>query len=275
MPELAVVAVAAGAGVAAAAGTAMGAGGAVLLVPALLIAGVEQTAAAAAGLLTVAAGCTAAGPRQIRQQLVNHRLAVTLEVMASTGAIVGAVVAGFLPAAVFAYLLAAVLLFTAATTFLRGGMRNLPEPSLGHDALGEHAGGLGGAYLLTDAVVPYRAARVRLGLALSAVAGTVAGLTGTSGGFLKTPIMSEIMHVPVKVAAATTTLASGLTAVAALAVYLPRGALAPTWGAAAVGGALLGGQLGAWLQQRLPPVVARRSFAVLLLVIALGLLARS
>lgn len=272
MPELGV---ALGAAVAAAAGTAMGAGGAVLLVPVLVILGVDPGAAAAAGLLTVAAGCTAAGPRQIRQQLVNHRLAITLEVMASVGAIVGAVIAGFLPASVFAYVLAAVLLFTAATTFRRSGMRNRPDPTLGRDALGEHRGGLSGAYLLADRVVPYRAVRVRLGLALSGVAGTIAGLTGTSGGFLKTPIMSEVMHVPVKVAAATTTLASGLTAVAALAVYLPRESLSPAWGAAAVAGALLGGQLGALLQERLPPVVARRSLAVLLAVIAVGLMVRT
>lgn len=274
MLELGVLGVAVAAAIAAAAGTAMGAGGAVLLVPTLVILKVDPAAAAATGLLTVAAGCTAAGPRQIHQQLVNHRLAVTLEAVASTGAIVGAVVAGFLPAEVFGFLLAGVLLVTAATTFTRGGMRNQPDPALNADDLGEQPGGLGGAYLLADRVVPYHAVRIRLGLALSAVAGTVAGLTGTSGGFLKTPIMSEIMHVPVKVAAATTTLASGLTAVAALAVYLPRGALPPAWGAAAVAGALVGGQAGARLQERLSPVVARRSLAVLLVVITAGLVVR-
>lgn len=275
MPELAVVGLAVAAAIAAASGTAMGAGGAVLLVPALVIVDVDQGAAAAAGLLTVAAGCTAAGPRQIRQQLVNHRLAVTLEAVASSGAILGAVAAALLPAGLFAYILAAVLLFTAVTTFTRGGMRNRPDPALDESDLGEHRGGLAGAYRLVDAVVPYRAVRVRLGLALSGLAGGVAGLTGTSGGFLKTPIMSEIMHVPVKVAAATTTLASGLTAVAALAVYLPRGALDPAWGAAAVAGALVGGQVGARLQERLSPVLARRSLAVLLVVISVALVARS
>lgn len=274
MLELALLGLAGAAALAAAAGTAMGAGGAVLLVPMLVIAGVEQGAAAAAGLLTVAAGCTSAGPRQIGQQLVNHRLAVALEAMASTGAIIGAVIAGLLPPEVFGFLLVAVLLFTAATTFTRSGIRNRPDPTLGTADLGEQPGGLGGAYLLADKVVPYRAVRVRLGLVLSAVAGAVAGLTGTSGGFLKTPIMSEIMHVPVKVAAATTTLASGLTAVAALAVYLPRGALTPAWGAAAVAGALVGGRVGARLQERLSPVVARRSLAVLLLVITVGLVVR-
>lgn len=275
MLDIAVLGVAVAAAGAAALGTAMGAGGAVLLVPALLIVDVDPGTAAAAGLLTVAAGCTSAGPRQIRQQLVNHRLAVTLEAMASTGAIIGATVAGWLPAEVFGLLLAAVLLFTAAITFTRGGMRNRPDPSLTAEDLGEHPGGLGGAYLLAERVVPYQAVRIRLGLVLSALAGAVAGLTGTSGGFLKTPIMSEIMHVPVKVAAATTTLASGLTAVAALAVYLPRGVLTPAWGAAAVAGALAGGRVGARLQERLSPVVARRGLAALLVVITVGLVVRS
>lgn len=270
--ELAVWGVAAAAAAAAALGTGMGAGGAVLLVPFLLIAGVEQGAAATVGLITVAAGCTAAAPRQIRQQLVNHRLAVTLETLASSGAIAGAVLAGFLPAEAFAYLLGAVLLFTATTAFGRRGMRNRPDDTLGVEEIGEHVGGLGGAYLLAQGVVPYRATRLPLGLLLSAAAGTVAGVTGTSGGYLKTPIMSEVMHVPVKVAAATTTLASGLTSVAALAVYLPRGEVPPLWGAAAVMGALLGGRLGARLQEMLSPTIARRGLAVLLVGVTITLL---
>lgn len=275
MPDVAALLMAGAAAAAATLGTAMGAGGAVLLVPVLLLAGIDQGAAAAAGLLTVAAGCTAAGPRQLGQQLVNHRLAVTLEAMASTGAVGGALVAALLPPEAFASILAAVLLVAAAATVIRRGVRNRPDPSLTMADTGERPGTLQGAYRLGHQVVPYAATRLPVGLALSAVAGAVAGLSGTSGGYLKTPIMSEVMHVPVKVAAATTTLASGLTAVAALAVYLPRGELAPAWGAAAVAGALVGGRLGARLQEMLSPVLARRSLAVLLVVISVALVVRA
>ena len=49
------------------------------------------------------------------------------------------------------------------------------------------------------------------------VAGLVSGLAGVGGGFIKTPAMSEIMHVPIKVAAATTTFTVGITAATSLA----------------------------------------------------------
>ncbi len=39
----------------------------------------------------------------------------------------------------------------------RKGIRNLPDPALGPDDVGEHAGSLSGAYPLGDGVVPYRA----------------------------------------------------------------------------------------------------------------------
>ena len=56
---------------------------------------------------------------------------------------------------------------------------------------------------------PTRPSGVPAGLAAMVVAGVVSGLAGVGGGFIKTPVMSEIMHVPVKVAAATSTFTVG------------------------------------------------------------------
>lgn len=256
---------------AAAVGAAGGIGGAVLLVPGLVLAGVPQALAASLGLLTVAAGSLAAAPRQLAQRLVNHRLAVVLELAATAGAVVGAVLAGAVAPRVFNVVLAVALLAAAVGGFGRQGMRNRPDPRLGPDDVGEAPGRLAGAYRLGEAVVPYRARRVPAGLGLSGIVGVVAGLTGTSGGYLKTPLMSEVMHVPVKVAAATTTLASGLTAVAALIVYVVRGDLAPHLGAVAVVGAVVGGMIGARVQEVVPPVLARRTLAGLLVIVAVVL----
>jgi uncharacterized membrane protein YfcA len=55
------------------------------------------------------------------------------------------------------------------------------------------------------------------------LAGMVAGTAGASGGFIKTPVTSELMHVPTRVAAATTTSTIGITASAALAVFALQG----------------------------------------------------
>lgn len=251
-----------------AAGASAGIGGAVLLVPVLVLAGFPPTLAAALGLLTVAAASTAAAPRQLRQHLVNHRLAVSIETTAGAGAVIGAVLAAAVSRDVFVAVLAAAVIVAAA-----GGLRRHPAPNPRTSApaggrVGEQPGTLAGAYRLGSAVVGYRARRAPLGLTLAGAVGVVAGLTGTSGGYLKTPLMSDVMDVPVKVAAATTTLASGITSVAALLVYAVRGDVDPRLGAAALVGALAGGALGARAQELISPRLARVVLSALLLAIA-------
>jgi uncharacterized membrane protein YfcA len=100
------------------------------------------------------------------------------------------------------------------------------------------------------------------------VGGVVAGLTGVGGGFLKTPVMSEVMHVPVKVAAATTTFMSGITAAAGLAVFTRQGRGEVVDVSAVIVGALLGGRVGSLLQGRISPLVGRRVLAVILVIVA-------
>jgi hypothetical protein len=108
-----------------------------------------------------------------------------------------------------------------------------------------------------------------------ASAGVVAGVAGASGGFIKTPATSEVMHVPVKVAASTTTFTVGITSAAALIVFAVQGRIDVTDSAAVLAGALVGGQLGARFQARLAPQVVRRTLSALLVVVAVVLVARS
>lgn len=252
----------------AAAGVAGGVGGAVLVVPLFLLTGADAPAAATVGLVTVATATAAAAPRQLAQRLANHRLAVTVELGASVGVVVGASLLAVLPEVWFRGILAAAILAAVAAGLLGRPAPGLDAVTLPVSAVGETSGALAGAYALGDGAVPYRAQRVPLGMVLSIGVGLVSGVTGTSGGYLKTPLMREVLAVPIKVAAATTTFASGLTAIAGLAVLLPAGAVELPVVAAAVVGASLGGIAGAALQARLPPRGARQVLAVLLVTIA-------
>src|SRR5436190_888703 len=152
-----------------------GLGGAVVLVPLLVLTGTPAREAAPLGLLSVASGSLAAGPRQLAELTVHHRLGVTSETMASVGA---------------------------------------------------------------------------------------------SGGFIKTPASSEIMRVPVKVAASTTTFTVGITSAAALLVFAAHGRINLAHAGPVIAGSLLGGLLGARLQSELDSSVIRRALAAILLVVA-------
>jgi uncharacterized membrane protein YfcA len=87
--------------------------------------------------------------------------------------------------------------------------------------------------------------------------------------------MSELMHVPVKVAAATTTFTLGITAAAGLLVYAVQGRIESIELAGAIAGAVLGGWVGARLQQSLAPTAVRRATGVLLLIVAVVVAVRA
>lgn len=251
-----------------------GLGGAVLLVPLLVVTGTSPAEAAPLGLLSVVAGSVAAADRHLRERTVNHRIGVLSELPATSGAVVGALFAGVISDGVLTRVLAVVAVAAALGGGLRRGLRNRADPALDQGDVGEWIGQAAGAYPLNGGVVPYRAQRLGWGLTGMAVSGLVSGLAGVGGGFIKTPVLSEIMRVPVKVAASTTTFTVGITASAALAVMAVRGQIDAEAGAVVIFGALLGGRVGAALQGRLAPSTVRRVLSVLLLGVAVVLLAR-
>lgn len=252
-----------------------GVGGASLLVPILVVSGLDPIEAAPLGLLTVGAGSLAAAATQARAGLVHHRLGLVLELSAAAAGIGGALVAGAVSERVLGAVLGVAATVGGVAAFVRRGVRNLADPLMDLEVPGEWPGTLAGQYRGPSGVVPYQARRVPLGLLATAVAGLVSGLSGVGGGFIKTPAMSEIMGVPVKVAAATSTATVGVTAAAGLLVHVAAGRIdGPSVGPVVLGG-LVGGLLGARLQRRLPPVAARRSTAVLLMAVGAVVLGRA
>ncbi len=256
-------------------GSVGGIGGATLLVPVLIALGIDPLSAAPLGLLAVAAGSLAAAGRQVDDGLVHHRLGLTVELTAAVGTVAGALASTAVPEEWLARVLGLAALTGAIAALGRSGMRNPPNAIFDAEPGGEWPGTLGGQYRLGDQMVPYQAERIGPGLAASAIAGVVAGLSGVGGGFVKTPAMSEIMHVPVKVAGATTTFTLGLTASSGLMIYALQGRLEVHDGAAVVAGALLGGLVGAHLQSAMRATVVRRLTGVLLLLVALVVIGRS
>ncbi|MEX2280521.1 MAG: sulfite exporter TauE/SafE family protein [Acidimicrobiia bacterium] len=250
-------------------GALAGVGGAVLLVPFLVLSGMPVAVAAPLGLVSVAALSIAAAPTHLRHRVVNHRLGITTEVAATAGAVVGALVSDVVPNQLLVYMLSAAALMAALVGGRRKGLRNLPDPSLGPADIGERIGSLGGAYPLGDHVVPYEVRRLRAGLGFMTIAGLIAGTAGVSGGFIKTPATSELMHVPTKVAAATTTFTIGITAAAALSVFAVQGRIDTRSASAVILGALGGSILGARLQARMEPMKVRLGLSVVLVVVSI------
>ena len=252
-----------------------GLGGAILLVPLLTFGDMTISQAAPLGLVSVIAGSVAAGRRQVDDGIVNHRFGVVTELGATSGAIAGVLLAGTLSNDALMLVLAAVAMLAAIGGAWRRGVRWKPDPSLPVSDVGERSGSLAGAYRLDGQVVPYAPSRMALGIMLMLVSGVVTGLAGVGGGFLKTPLSSEVMRLPAKVAAGTSTFTIGLTATTALLLMAIDGRVNASDAALVVIGALAGGTLGSGLQRRMSPQVVRRGTAVVLAVIAVLLVVRA
>ena len=245
-----------------------GIGGAVILVPLLVLTGTPAREAAPLGLLSVASGSVAAGPRHLAELTVHHRLGVTSETVASAGAIAGALVSAGVGEALLVRVLAVVAVASALASLRGRDEAHAVAPEEGQGDLGEERGTLSGTLLTDGEVRRYHARNLPGALAVMSLAGVVAGIAGIGGGFIKTPATSEIMRVPVKVAAATTTFTIGISSAAALLVFAAHGRVNLEHAGPVIAGSLLGGYLGAWLQSKLDPVVVRRSLAALLLAVA-------
>ena len=245
-----------------------GLGGAIILVPLLTLGGMSVSSAAPLGLVSVIAGSVAAGRRQVRDGTVNHRFAVVTELGATSGAVIGVFLSGSLSDRILLWCLAGFAVAAAVLGARRKGMRWQPDASLSLDDVGERRGSLAGAYQLDGAVVPYEPSRMTLGVGLMTLAGVVTGLAGVGGGFLKTPLSSEVMRLPAKVAAGTSTFTIGLTASVALVLMAIDGRIVAADAALVVLGALIGGTVGARVQRKLAPPVVRRTTSFALVIIA-------
>lgn len=257
-------------------GTFGGIGGATLLVPVLLALGLAPLEAAPLGMAAVAAGALAAASRQLDAGVVHHRLGLTVELTASVGTVVGALAATLVPEDWLSRILGVAALAGAVAALARKGLRNRPVAAFGGEQTGgEWPGTLGGQYNLNGQMVPYQARNVPVGLGVSVIAGLVSGLSGVGGGFIKTPTMSEIMKVPVKVASATTTFTLGITAATAISIYAVQGRIDLTDYAAVIIGAVVGGTLGARWQSVLRADIVRRTTGLLLIAVAVIVIGRT
>jgi uncharacterized membrane protein YfcA len=259
-------------------GAIIGIGGGIVIVPVLVLAfGFDIRIAVATSLVAVVATSTAAGSAYVGKGTANMRLGMTLEVATTIGGLVGGLVAVLIAPSVLSGLFAGLMVFTAVLVGRRGDAVDAsdelaPAPEDREAAVGwEEPGALAGAFYddRVGRLVTYRADRVAVGGAISLLAGTVSGMLGVGGGFIKVPAMTEGMRVPIKVAAATSNFMIGVTAIASLFVYFARGYVHPYTVVPVALGVVAGATLGAATSSKVHPSLLRRILVVVLVFVAL------
>jgi uncharacterized membrane protein YfcA len=253
-----------GGGAAGVFGSLLGLGGGILIVPLLTLGfGRPLREAVAVSLVCVIATSSAAAGVYLRSRLANLRLGMVLALFTSLGALVGGVVAFLLPERVLTGLFALLLAYVAFTMIRR------QEPTPGSEAAAATEGMAAPRPAFASALdalstPDYQVARLVPASVASVGAGILSALLGIGGGAINVPTMHLIMRVPLRVAAATSNLMLGITAVASAIIYLLRGAVDPYIAGPTVVGVFVGATIGARVAPRVDVRVLRWLFVVVL-----------
>lgn len=247
-------------------GALLGIGGGVLLVPLLNgLMGLSFREATAVSLVGVLGTSASAVTVPAGRKLINARLAILLLLSSVTGATLGGKALTAFSDLTYQRLFGITAGAIAAMMLVRLNKRNVrPVASLDTGILG------GGVYdddLGTEVV--YRVRRLPLALGVSFVAGVLASFIGIGGGILIVPALNAMCGVPLRVAAATSVLMIGVTAVPGVAAHWSGGFLGDFHLAGlTTTGALIGFQVGTAASPRAPVWWLKVIMAVILVAVA-------
>jgi uncharacterized membrane protein YfcA len=251
-------------------GSLLGIGGGFIIIPFLtLVFGIDIRYAIGASLVSVIATSSGAAAAYVRDRLTNVRVAILLEIATTFGALSGVAIAARIPTRGLYVLFSLILVWSAFAMIRRRDsveeLRTVP-----HDAWAdrlelhsEYPGGKGAG------MISYRVARVKMGLALMYMAGTVSALLGIGSGTLKVPAMDQAMRLPLKVSSATSNFMMGVTAAASAGVYFMRGDILPGLAGPIALGVLVGSKAGSRMLRDTDPWLIRRIFVAVMILVAI------
>lgn len=250
-------------------GALTGLGGGVLLVPMLVLGfHVNLRYAVGASLISVIATSSGAAAAFIREGYTNLRVGMFLQVAATFGALMGAVLASHLHATVIAIIFGLVLLYSAYLSFRRQEETETDRPS---DRLAVRLH-MESSYPVPGGWKPYHLFNVMGGFWLMVVAGTLSGLLGIGSGAVKVLAMDQVMRLPYKVSTTTSNFMIGITAAASAGIYFAHGFVDPGLTMPVMLGVFVGAFTGARFLPRLKTKALRIFFSLIILLLALEMI---
>ena len=249
-------------------GSLTGLGGGVIVIPLLTLAfGIDFHYAIGAALVASIATSSGSASAYVKEGITNIRLGMFLEIATSVGAVLGAVIALWMPTNAIAVIFGVVLFFTAV-------MQNRQKV----DHVGVKGSALAmklklfGSYPTKGGVQNYELTNVPGGFLIMVAAGALSGLLGIGSGVLKVLAMDSCMKVPFKVSTTTSNFMIGVTAVTSAVVYLQRGYIEPGIAFPIMVGVLGGALTGAKLLKHLDVRLLRKIFAIAILLVAVNMI---
>ena len=222
-------------------GSLTGLGGGVIIIPLLTLGfGVPMHYAIGASLISVIGTSSGAAVAFVKEGFTNMRIGMFLEIATTLGAIVGALVSGFLNPNTIGIIFASLLIITVILNLK--GKPDHQEPVI--EGSLEHKLKLYGTFPDKGVVKSYSARNTVPGFLMMAFAGAMSGLLGIGSGALKVLAMDNFMKLPFKVSTTTSNFMIGVTAVAGSLIYFQRGEIVPAIVAPVLIGVIFGSFIG-------------------------------
>lgn len=196
-----------------------------------------------AGLIVALSGALAAGPGLLKKGMADLRLSIPMALIASSCAIIGAMMGLALPTEVIQTLLGATILMIVAI-MLKAKKSEYPDIQ-NADALSQTLGISGIYYEPTlGKNVAWKIHRTPVGLGLFIIIGVMAGMFGLGAGWANVPVLNLVLGAPIKISVATSKFLLSITDTSAAWVYLNNGAVLPLMVVPSVIGIMLGSFIG-------------------------------
>ena len=216
------------------------------------------------GLLVALSGALAAGPGLLKTNLASLRLAIPTALIASTCAIIGAMVGLALPTHIVQTALGATIL-GIVVLMLMAKKSELPEVRQA-DRLSS-ALRICGVYTeeSTGEQIDWKIHRTPIGMVMFIAVGIMAGMFGLGAGWANVPVLNLLMGAPLKISVATSKFLLSITDTSAAWIYLNQGCVIPMMVVPSLVGIMLGSFIGVRILRVAKPAFVRWIVIVLLL----------
>jgi uncharacterized membrane protein YfcA len=216
------------------------------------------------GLLVALSGALAAGPGLLKTNLASLRLAIPAALIASTCAIIGAMIGLALPTHIIQTALGATIL-GIVVLMLMAKKSEMPEVRQA-DRLSS-ALRICGVYTeeSTGERVDWKIHRTPSGMVLFIAVGVMAGMFGLGAGWANVPVLNLLMGAPLKISVATSKFLLSITDTSAAWIYLNQGCVIPMMVVPSLVGIMLGSFIGVRILRVAKPAFVRWIVIALLL----------
>ena len=254
-------------------GAILGIGGGMIITPIVTLALGLDIKYAIIAVIATSSGATIA---YLKDDVLNLRVAMFLEIATTIGAIVGALLTGYFNGNILYFLFGALLVFSSWNMYrkLRLGKEVLKRAN--PDKLATKFK-LNSSYYdkNLNQQIDYQVENIPLGLSIMFGAGLASGMLGIGSGAFKVMAMDNAMKIPLKPSSATSNLMMGVTAAASATVYFFNGAIKPEIAVPLALGILGGAALGSRIMPHLPAKVIRMIFIPILLYLGLQMILKA